>query len=258
MIISVKKNKTIIINWKMYNSFLESINLTTRIIDKFDYKNANVILVIVPDFISIKSVSLLLLGTDIKVGAQNISYSGFGAYTGEICGDILREIGVDYIIIGHCERKILFGESDRQVNLRMSSTLNCGATPILCVGETITELNLNKTKKVIETQLNNAFDGLPCYDINVIIAYEPVWSVGTNTNATNEHIFYVNNFIKSWINCNFDSGILRSYRVIYGGSVNINNIKILSKIDNVDGFLIGRDSLCIDNLLTVIDVVNSM
>ena len=173
-----------------------------------------------------------IAGSKLKLGAENVAWAESGAFTGEISADMLLEIGVEYVIIGHSERRQYFGETDESVNKRTKTALAKGLKPIVCVGETLTEREKNKTKRVLKKQVLAGLDGITDFT-NVVIAYEPVWAIGTGKTATAEDANKTIGYIRSVIRKSFGSEVAKSLRIQYGGSMKPANAKELMAMKNI-------------------------
>lgn len=229
-------------NWKMNNTISESLLLIEEI-RKYNL-NKNVEPVVCVPFISLNEVKKALEGSNIRLGAQNMHWEDNGAYTGEISPLMLKEIGVDYCIIGHSERRQYFNESDETVNKKIKSALKYEIKPILCVGETLEEREANKEKEVVKEQILKAFDGIDKDDMdNVVIAYEPIWAIGTGKTASSDDANEMCGFIREIIGDKYGIDIREKVRIQYGGSVKPNTIKELMEKEEIDGALVGGASL---------------
>ncbi|WP_297890403.1 triose-phosphate isomerase [Sulfurihydrogenibium sp.] len=228
-------------NWKMNKTVSESIDYVEKFREMVkDVEGIDIM--IAPSFTALASVSPLLEKTSINLGAQNMFYIERGAYTGEISPIMLNELNVKYVIIGHSERRHIFGEKDDLINKKILAAVEYGLRPILCVGETLEERELGKTMNVVERQIKLGVAGLE-REIGLIdIAYEPVWAIGTGVNATVEQAQEVHLFIRNLIN-DISKGNDSDTRILYGGSVNEKNAGELIKAKNVEGFLVGTASL---------------
>ncbi len=196
-------------------------------------------IVICPPFTALSAVGAELVASEIKLGAQNFYSKEKGAFTGEISPLMLTEIKCKYVILGHSERRKYFNETDEIINKKLKIALKNNLTPILCIGETLEQRKAEKTHEVITKQFKNSLKGIK--DDNIIIAYEPVWAIGTGNNATPQQAEEVHALIRQLINKNF--GVEDKIRIIYGGSVTPENIKELISQDNIDGALVGGASL---------------
>lgn len=230
-------------NWKMNNNMAETDKLVTALIPMV--KDAECDVVICVPFTSIAKAVELTKGTNIKVGAENVHWAKSGAFTGEISADMLVELGTEYVVIGHSERRQYFGETDQTVNMRMKAALQAGLKPIVCVGETLEEREGNKTEEVVVRQTVEAFKDIDENELkNIVIAYEPVWAIGTGKTATSEQ---ANDTIKIIRNAMAklygDKNAEDVVRIQYGGSMNPSNVKELMAMPEIDGGLIGGASL---------------
>ena len=200
-----------------------------------------------PVFTSLATAVEVLKGTNVKVGAQNIHWADNGAFTGEISGAMLKEIGVEYVIIGHSERRQYFGETDETVNKRIKAALKYELKPIVCIGETLAEREGGKTNEVLDVQLKGGLAGLSAADMaNITIAYEPVWAIGTGKTATTEQAEEVCGAIRACIGEIYDEATKEAIRIQYGGSVNAGNAAELFAQADIDGGLVGGASLKAD------------
>ena len=228
-------------NWKMNNTPKEAEMLVSELIPLV--KDAACEVVVCPTFVCLETVKRLIAGTNIKLGAQNIHYEAKGAFTGEISGAMLTEI-VDYVIIGHSERRQYFGETDETVNKRVLAAVANGITPIICVGESLEQRESGVTKEVVSMQTKLALKGLTAAQVgNLVIAYEPIWAIGTGKTATadeaNETIGDIRNAVKEV----YGEFAAESVRIQYGGSMNPKNASELMAKKEIDGGLIGGASL---------------
>ena len=207
-----------------------------------------------PPFTSIAAVMEAAKETCLNVGAQNIHWEEKGAYTGEISGDMLNELGVTYVIIGHSERRQYFGETDETVNKRVKAALKHNIKPVICVGETLNQRQAGETMAVIENQVRKALDGLTADDMkNVTIAYEPVWAIGTGLVATNEQAQEVHAMIRGLLKKLYECPcVAEETRILYGGSMNDANAAGLLAQPDIDGGLIGGAALKPDKFAAII------
>ncbi len=195
-----------------------------------------------PPFTAIYAVKREIEGSPIKLGAQNMFYEEKGAFTGEISPLMLKDLGCSYVILGHSERRHIFGETDELINKKVASAVKHGLVPILCVGELLEERESGKTKNVVERQLLEGLKGLKEGD-EFVIAYEPVWAIGTGKTATPEQAQEVHKFIRELLAENFGREKAERVRILYGGSVKPENIKGLMEMPDIDGALVGGASL---------------
>ena len=235
-------------NWKMNKTPSNSTLFISNIINILsDIRSVKVI--VSPPF---TSLSQLAVRSPIYTAAQNCHWEESGAFTGEISIPMLKDCGVEYVIIGHSERRHIFKESDKWINNKLKAILAGGLKPILCVGETLDQREKGQTDKVLFQQLTNAFVSVEDLD-DFIIAYEPVWAIGTGVNANVTQIENAHKTIKEIINQNIN--ITNDMHILYGGSVNSNNAEDLISIPGVDGFLIGGASLDANSFASIVNIV---
>jgi triosephosphate isomerase (TIM) len=230
-------------NWKMNKTVEEAVDLVRQL------KSATagvegVEVAIAPPFTALQAVKKEIQGSSIRLAAQNVFWEEKGAYTGEISPLMLREIGCDYVIVGHSERRQLFGETDETVNRRLRAVLGQGMKPILCIGETLQERESGGTFSVIERQVEGGLRGLRESEIGkIVVAYEPVWAIGTGKTATPEQAEEVHRFIRGKLEGLYSRPMAEQIRVQYGGSVTPENVKGLMAQTDIDGALVGGASL---------------
>lgn len=230
-------------NWKMYKTQEEAFQLASALKQSLSDINS-VKVVLCPPFTALASVKQATFGSDILLGAQNMHWEEKGAYTGEVSPKMLLTIGCKYVIIGHSERRNYFFETNESVNLKVKSALGFGLIPILCVGERLEEREANKTEQVIEDHVRGAFKDLTA-DLakKCVIAYEPVWAIGTGKTATPNQANEVHRFIRELLLSMFDKDCAEKVNVLYGGSVKPENSKELLEMSEIDGALVGGASL---------------
>ncbi len=230
-------------NWKMNMSAESGKQLISEL--KPLVKGAKCDVALCVPAVLIPAMAKAVKGSKIKLGAQNVHWAASGAYTGEISCDMLKEYGVKYVIIGHSERRQYFGETDEGVNKRTVAALENGLTPIVCVGETLSERENGETEKVLLRQLTDGLKGIE--DISkVVIAYEPVWAIGTGKTATDEQAQETILYIRKTLGKLFDTRSAKKVIIQYGGSMNAKNCKGLMAQPDIDGGLIGGASLKTD------------
>ena len=235
-------------NWKMNKTAAEGVALVESL--KPLVADANCDVVVCVPFTDIPAVSAAVKGSNIHVGAQNVHFAEKGAYTGEISAEMLKEFGVEYVIIGHSERRQYFGETDETVNKRMLAALAAGLTPIVCVGESLEERETGKTESVLAVQIEEGLKGLD--DVSkIVIAYEPVWAIGTGRTATAEQANETIAFIRKKCAEVFCPNCAQKVRIQYGGSMNAKNCKELMAMPEIDGGLIGGASLKADDFSVI-------
>ncbi|OIN96715.1 triose-phosphate isomerase [Candidatus Desantisbacteria bacterium CG1_02_38_46] len=239
-------------NWKMNKAISESVDFVKDLKD-LAMDIFNVEIVICPPFISLATVAEVLKDTNLKLGAQNMYWEKSGAFTGEISPVMLRDIGCHYVIVGHSERREYFKETDEDVHRKVKSAISFNLIPIMCLGEKLQERESGNTLDVVERQVKKGLDGLTKEEIkNLIIAYEPVWAIGTGKTASPSDANEVHKFIRSILKKLYDEEISSTIRIQYGGSVNPENIDGLMKEEEVDGVLVGGASLNINSFMKII------
>jgi triosephosphate isomerase len=239
-------------NWKMHNTVGESIALAQAIKEGAKgIQNGEV--VIAPPFTSLSSVGEAIKGSQVFLAAQNMHYEDKGAFTGEIAPGMLTDLGCTYVLIGHSERRKYFFERDEDINLKVKKALAVGLKPILCVGETEDERVKGVTQVVVEKQIKKALSDVEKID-NVVIAYEPVWAIGTGKVATSAQAEEVHSLIRSILK-ELYGDVSQNIRILYGGSVTKENIGDLIGMENIDGALVGGASLKPDAFLGIIQQI---
>ena len=209
--------------------------------------------VVCPPFTTIAAVVEAVKGTAIKVGAQNIHWADNGAFTGEISGDMLKSAGVEYVIIGHSERRQYFGETDATVNARLKAALKYDLIPIVCIGELLDERENGKTEEVLTRQIRGGFDGISAEEMaKTIVAYEPVWAIGTGKTATPEVAQETHAHIRKEIAAMFGEEVAEKVRIQYGGSMKASNARELVAQKDIDGGLIGGAALKADSFADLV------
>lgn len=211
--------------------------------------------VIAPPFTALKSVADRLEGSNIHVSAQDVSTEiKHGAHTGEVCGDMLKDAGCSHVIIGHSERRAMYGDTDAVVNRKIRAALHFGLTPIVCIGETLEERDAGNAETVVATQLEHSLAELTASDlIRIVLAYEPVWAIGTGRTATPTQAQQMHAFIRQWISKTFDKNAANDLRVLYGGSVKPENIAELMREADIDGALVGGASLEAESFARIVN-----
>ena len=239
-------------NWKMYKTESEAASLAGALAAALSRENGTKVM-IAPPFTALHAVREALKGSRILLGAQNACAELEGAHTGEISLRMLRDVGVSVVILGHSERRHVYGETDALVNRKVKLALAEGFEVILCVGETLDERQRGVTDTVVETQTRAGLAGVTERDMaRVTIAYEPVWAIGTGKNATPQDADAVHRSIRSVVGGLFTSEAAKALVIQYGGSVKPDNIKDLMKMENVDGALVGGASLKAETFLPIV------
>lgn len=229
-------------NWKMNMTPSEARALVEEL--KPLVRDAECEVVVCPPYVDLSAVSELIKGSNIRLGAQNIHWAEKGAFTGEISANMLKELGVEYAIIGHSERRQYFGETDETVNARARAAIAAGITPIICVGESLEERENGKTEAKVSGQVRKDLDGIAAEDVaKLVIAYEPIWAIGTGKTATDEQANETIGMIRATVAGMFGRETAEALRIQYGGSMKPSNAKSLMAMPEIDGGLIGGASL---------------
>ncbi len=230
-------------NWKMNKTVEESVALAQGVVAEVGSVQ-DVTVVVCPPYTSLYAVSQVLKGSNVKLGAQDVYFEASGAYTGKVSISMLKSCGVEFVILGHSEQRQFFGETDETVNKKTNVVLAAGLTPIVCVGELLEERESGVTEKVCETQIRGAYAGISAADaVKTVIAYEPVWAIGTGKVASPEQAEDVHAFIRKLLADMYDAPTAEMIQIQYGGSMKPDNAKELLGKPNVDGGLIGGASL---------------
>jgi triosephosphate isomerase len=239
-------------NWKMHKTVDESVALAKALMQGL--KRSDLDVLIAPTFPAIHPVAQAVKDSPILVAGQNLYWQDQGAFTAEVSGPMLKAAGADHVIIGHSERRQFFGETEKTVSLRLHAALKAGLTPIVCVGETLEEREAEQTGDVLTSQLAGGLAGLSLEDAaKLIIAYEPVWAIGTGKTATEDQADEAHAVIRAWLGRRFDKAIENSARILYGGSVKPANAAGLLNREHVDGALVGGASLTAEDFLGIIE-----
>ena len=246
------RKKIVAGNWKMNNDAFETETLLNKI-KKYDFKN-DVIIMVSPSFTNLQKSVVNLSDSKIEVIAQNVNEYENGAFTGEVSPLMLKSIGVLRVIIGHSERRSLYNETDNVLKKKIYNALKNGLKIIFCFGEQINDRKNNNEFEIVKNQLSNTLFGLKKADwANIILAYEPVWAIGTGENATPEQAQQMHFYIRNWIKINFGSKISDIVPILYGGSVKPNNASEIFSQPDVDGGLIGGASLDFNDFIEIIN-----
>ena len=246
------RQKVLVGNWKMFKNIKEAAAFAEEF--KLLFTESEHEVGFCCPFIQITELKKAFSGTQVKVGAQNMHYEEEGAYTGEISPGMLTEIGVDYCIIGHSERRQYFNETDETVCLKLKAAYKHGIKPILCVGEGLDQRDAGKALSVVKDQLEKDLEGIPAGDVcELIIAYEPIWAIGTGRTASPEQAEEMCAFIRSVIRDLYDDKAAEKIRIQYGGSVKPANAAELMTQPNIDGALVGGASLKPEDFVGIVD-----
>ena len=230
-------------NWKMYKTVHEAV-VFVKEFRSIVKDITSVEIVVAPPFAALHAVAEAARSSNVGVSGQNLHWEKEGAFTGEVSAGMLREAGAEYVIIGHSERRRLFGETDQSVNRKLVAALSAGLTPIVCIGETLEEREAEQTLPVLDRQIKDGLDGLTGDQVHsLVIAYEPVWAIGTGRNATPDQAAEAHAHIRGRLRSWFGGPAADGCHVIYGGSVKPDNIHDLIVLPDVDGALVGGASL---------------
>ncbi len=240
-------------NWKMNNIPSEAKKFAKQLADSIKDVAVDVDVMIAPPFTALEGVSEAIKGSVIKLGAQNLNDNEKGAFTGEISADMLLDLGVTYVIIGHSERRAVYKESDELINKKVIFALKKGLKPVFCVGELLSEREAGKTTDVVKRQVIEGLKNVSKDDMkNVVIAYEPVWAIGTGKVATPEQAEEVHAMIRSTVKDLYDDKIAGDVTIQYGGSVTPESVDGLMSKTNIDGALVGGASLKVDSFTRIV------
>lgn len=239
-------------NWKMNTTLRSAVQLAQGI-HREVREVEDVEILVCPPAIYLLDVIDSLADSNIKVGAQNLHWEDSGAFTGEVSGAMLKDVGCTYVIVGHSERRNIFGESNEVVSKKVRAALRSDLVPILCVGELLEDRERGATESVVRDQLLAVTEKLTDDEMSrVVIAYEPVWAIGTGRTATPEQANEVHKFIRKRIENKFGHSLARDIRIIYGGSVRPDNIKALMAAPDIDGVLVGGASLNVEHFSKIV------
>jgi len=240
-------------NWKMYKTAAEAVE-TAKKLTGLVSGVINVDVMIAPPFTALSHVYEAIKESSVMLGAQNLFWEKEGAYTGEISPGMIVSSGCRYVIIGHSERRQYFGETDQTVNKKIRSALNNGLIPVICIGETENERDAADTFNILDKQIKMGLEGFSPYDLEqMILAYEPVWAIGTGKTATSDQAQEVHRFLRNLIETLLGKKIAGSTRILYGGSVKPENIGELMSMPDIDGALVGGASLDAEKFASIIN-----
>lgn len=239
-------------NWKMFKRYSEALDLARRVRYGLGSERWCEV-VLCPPFPYLIPIKEILKDSQIKLGAQNMHYEDEGPYTGEVSAKMLLTSGVQFVILGHSERREHFDETDEIVNLKIKRALYSGLIPIVCVGERLEERKAGKMLEVVSSQLEGCFKGIELKDgAQVVIAYEPVWAIGTGVNATPKEAQEAQNFIRVWLKNRYGENVGDCVRILYGGSLKPENAGEIFSMDDVDGGLVGGASLEAESFIKIV------
>lgn len=240
-------------NWKMNKELTEAVQLASELKAELNGKELNADVIISPPFVNLEAVNSIIKDSSIKLAAQNIHFADSGAFTGEISAQMIKSVGCQYVILGHSERRTIFGETDEVINKKIHQALNNGVTPILCCGESLEERENGTTFNVIEAQIKAGLKDLEIPNIaKMIIAYEPIWAIGTGKTASPEQAQDVHAFIRKLLAELSNEEVANNITIQYGGSVKPANAKELLSKPDIDGALVGGACLNADSFRDII------
>ena len=248
--------KTIIAgNWKMYKTIVEAIELANGLKrELFNLDSQEIDIVICPSFTALSEISEVIADSNILLGAQDVHWQDEGAFTGEVSPLMLKDVGCKFVIIGHSERRQYFGETNESVNKKIKAALKHELTPIVCAGETLSEREAGKTFKVLDDHVLNSLKDISEQDIlKVVIAYEPVWAIGTGKTATAKQAQEAQKYVRDLLTKMYNKDIANNVRIQYGGSVKPENIAELMQQPDIDGALVGGASLQISSFSEIVE-----
>ena len=230
-------------NWKMHTTVAEAQQLASSVVQAAAKVPGRDVM-IAPPYTALAAVGRLLAGTGVLLGAQNVHWREKGAFTGEISAEMLQDVGCVMAIVGHSERRQVFGETDTMINRRITGALQSGLVPVFCIGETLDQREADQTFAVLEAQVRAGLAGLELIDgAEIVVAYEPVWAIGTGKTATEAQAQEAHDFIRKLLADIYEKNIAAQIRILYGGSVKPENIDILMQQEDIDGALVGGAAL---------------
>ena len=245
-------------NWKMNLTLEEAGNLSRKLCDGLKVSDT-VDIGVFPSFVYLDKVSDIFSESNVFVGAQNMSIEKCGAFTGEVSGSMLKDVGCTHVLIGHSERRRIYQETNSVINSKLKAALLTDLSPILCVGERQEERDADKTDEVVESQLSEGLLNITSEQVNrLTIAYEPVWAIGTGKTATPEQANEVHTFIRNTMRDKYDDNTAQRLKIQYGGSVNAENAKQLLSQSEIDGALVGGASLDSSTFLDIVSIAASI
>jgi triosephosphate isomerase (TIM) len=252
----MKRTPLIAGNWKMYKTGSEAV-ATAEKLSKLSETINSVDIMIAPTYLSLPLVAQKLAGTNVKIGAQNLYFEKEGAYTGEVSAEMIKDTKAEYVIIGHSERRQFFGETDESVCKKIKAATMGNLIPVMCIGESEEDRDKNNTFPVLDKQVKNGLKDLGSEDLKtLVLAYEPIWAIGTGKTASVEQVDEVHKYLRSLITQLFSSDFADNIRILYGGSVKPENVKELMALEDVDGALVGGASLDPDKFIKIIGFEN--
>ena len=230
-------------NWKMHKTGFQAVEAASQL-KRLVNRARDVEVMIAPTFTALYQVAQALKGSTIALGAQNLYWEKQGAFTGEISSEMLVEAGCSHVIIGHSERRLFFGETDASINLKIRAALSASLIPVFCIGETEAQREAGKTFSVLDKQVRDGLKDFVFDDLSgLVVAYEPVWAIGTGKTASKEQAEEAHQFVRSLLDTLFGKPFASAVRILYGGSVKPDNVRALMEMPDIDGALVGGASL---------------
>ena len=243
-------------NWKMFKTGSEAVE-TARNLSRLSENITATDIMIAPTYLSLPLVAQELSGTNVKLGAQNLYFEKQGAFTGEVSAEMIKDTGAEYVIIGHSERRQFFGETDQSVCKKIKSATKAKLIPVMCIGESEKERDEKNTFSILDKQVKNGLKDFASDDLEtLVLAYEPIWAIGTGKTASVDQVDEVHKYLRSLLAQLFSAEFADQTRILYGGSVKPENVKELMNIEDVDGALVGGASLDPDKFIKIIGFNN--
>ncbi|MCF7802790.1 MAG: triose-phosphate isomerase [Candidatus Marinimicrobia bacterium] len=255
----MQRNKVIAGNWKMHKTVPESVEFVNNLKNKL-LDDSPVDVILCAPFVSLFQMNETRAGSNIGLGAENMYWEESGAYTGEISPEMLVSTGCDYVILGHSERRQIFSETNETVGKKVRAALKHDLKPIVCIGETLEEREANRVEEVLDQQLSGAIENLTGQNQidEIILAYEPVWAIGTGVNATPDQAVEAHQFIRGWLDSNIQDGAGQQMTILYGGSMKPANAQSLLENSDIDGGLIGGASLDVEKFSELVSIATDL
>ena len=236
-------------NWKMNTDRQRAVSLARDVLEHVGDSDSDVLVAICPPFVNLEAVSSVVSGSAVRLGAQNVHHAESGAFTGEVSPEMLLDLGCSYVVLGHSERRQIFGESDELIGKKVAASLKAGLIPIFCIGETLDERNGGRLESVLTRQVEAGLADVGVDDLHkVVVAYEPVWAIGTGVVATPEQAQDAHKFVRTLL-AKKNAQAAEKMNILYGGSVKPDNCFELMSQPDIDGALVGGASLKVDSLI---------
>lgn len=246
-------------NWKMNTTRQSGSALAAELAAVSPQAEPGLEVLICPPFPYLIPVAEKVAGSAVHLGAQDVYFEAMGAFTGEVAVEMLRDCGCRYVILGHSERRHVLGESDQTINRKIQAAVSGGLTAVFCVGELLNERQSGQTEVVLDRQMEGGLSGISETDLDhVVVAYEPVWAIGTGVTATPEQAESAHEHLRKWLSRRYNAAAAEKVRILYGGSVKADNAELLLKQPNVDGALVGGASLKMESFLPIIEAARRL